>query len=81
MQETQPISWFWNALGRLQWPGVTISAFALGRYMHKLEARAAKAEKNLSDLMTRHLPHIHTALSEISIKLESIQTAVFGRNR
>jgi len=60
-----PTNYLIGVLSALQWPVVVIAAFALGRSMSKLESRVLKAEKSLSDLMERHLPHIHNALAEI----------------
>jgi hypothetical protein len=54
----------------LQWPVVVLAAFFLGRTMTKLEGRVLKAEKNVQDLIERHMPHIHQALTEIKNKLD-----------
>jgi hypothetical protein len=56
----------------MQWPVVVLAAFYLGRTITKLEGRVLKAEKNMSDLIERHMPHIHKALDEIKTKLEVI---------
>jgi len=71
VQNTSPVSWITTAVTALQWPFIVIAAFALGRYVSKLETRVLQAE--LKALVERHLPHIHTALSDIKERLEAIK--------
>jgi hypothetical protein len=59
-----------NYLQALQWPVVVIAAFALGHAMSKLENRVLKAEKNVQDLIERHMPSIHRALTDVRSKLD-----------
>ncbi len=73
MQTNQPTNWVINALTALQWPVIVLAAFWLGRAMTKLETRVLKAEKNVQDLIERHLPHVHRALDDIKQVLASIQ--------
>jgi len=70
-QTQTPISYVTSVIAALQWPVVVFAAFMLGRSMTKLEARGLKAEKNVSDLIERHMPHIHNALAEIKTLLLS----------
>jgi hypothetical protein len=71
MQTQNPSNWFTNAVQALQWPFVAVAAFALGRAITKLEGRVLKAEKSVSDLVSRHMPHIHNALLEIKTMLQA----------
>jgi hypothetical protein len=70
--QTNPSQTALNYLTALQWPVVVLAAFFLGRAMTKLEGRVLKAEKNVQDLIERHMPHIHEALTDIKGKLEVI---------
>lgn len=63
----------------MQWPIVVASAFAIGRYVARLEVRIAGAEKNIKDLVDRHLPHVHSALMDIKEGLAVVRGAVTGR--
>jgi hypothetical protein len=73
MQTGQPPSQtLINYLTALQWPVVVLAAFFLGRTMTKLEARVLSAEKNVKDIIERHMPHIHNALTEIKSRLDII---------
>lgn len=72
MQSQTPLSYIHGIVSGLQWPFIAIAAFWLGRSMSRLETRVLAAEKNVQDLITRHMPHIHEALSEIKAKLEVI---------
>lgn len=63
--QNSPLTWLQQVTSALQWPVIVFAAFWLGRGMTKLEIRVVKAEKIMSDLMDRHLPHIHNALAEI----------------
>lgn len=66
MQEhSNPSEWLLAWAKALQWPIVVGVAFALGRYVGRLQQRVTKAEKNLTDLVERHLPHVHNALAAI----------------
>jgi hypothetical protein len=56
-----------------------LAAFWLGKTMSKLEVRVLQAEKNMKDMIERHLPHIHKALGEIKETLASIQGMLTGR--
>lgn len=75
MQEhsAAPVSWLQQVAANLQWPVIVVAAFWLGRFVKGLEARVATAEKNVKDLIERHLPHVHRALAEIKGKLETVQ--------
>ncbi|MGA9042308.1 MAG: hypothetical protein WB421_17375 [Terriglobales bacterium] len=64
-QPTSPLAWVRYILTALQWPVVVVAAFALGRYVQKLEMRVAKAETHITALVERHMPAIHRALAEI----------------
>jgi hypothetical protein len=68
-----PLTWLHNITAALQWPLIVISAFALGRYVQKLETRVMTAEGHVKALIERHLPHVHRALADIKGKLETIQ--------
>jgi hypothetical protein len=70
MMQASPSNWFVQALQALQWPVVAVGAFVLGRAITKLEARVLKSEKSVSDIVTRHMPHIHAALLEIKTILQ-----------
>lgn len=70
--QTNPVNYVADKLLALQWPVIVLAAFALGRYVCKLELRAIKAEKNLSDVVERHLPHVHSALSAVKESLAEI---------
>lgn len=65
MQTPNPTPWFVSTLQALQWPVIVVAAFFVGRAVAKIESRINKAEKSLSDLIERHMPHIHNALSEL----------------
>lgn len=66
-----PANWGLEFLSRLQWPLIVAVAFFVGRLVERMGERAKKAEKNVSDLITRHMPHIHTALSDIKSRLDA----------
>lgn len=70
--QSNPVSWVTTAITALQWPFIVLAAFALGRYVSKLETRVLQAEKNIKDLIERHLPHIHAALSDIKESLAQL---------
>lgn len=74
-----PVNWVSTAVTALQWPFIVLAAFALGRYVSKLETRVLLAEKNLKDLMERHLPHIHNALTQLNQGIEVIKTMLLSR--
>lgn len=77
--QTTPLNWFTSAVSALQWPVVVISAFVLGRYVSRLETRVLMAERSVKDLVTRHMPHIHTALGEIKSSLDVLTGIITGR--
>lgn len=79
VQPTTPSNWFTAAIAALQWPVIVMAAFALGRYVKALEHRVLNAEKNVKDLIERHMPHIHKALGEIAAAVETIKALVQGR--
>ena len=82
MQTTSnPSNWFVTACSALQWPVIVVAAFWLGRGMSKLENRVLKAEKNMQDIIERHLPHIHQALADLKTGLEVVKSAVLNRAR
>lgn len=60
-----PLTWLQQITTALQWPVVVIAAFWIGRSITKLEVRVLRAEKSMSDLLERHMPHVHNALAEI----------------
>lgn len=72
MQTNQyaPFTWLISLLTAMQWPVIVLAAFALGKSVSKLEGRVLKAEKNVADLVERHMPHIHAALLEIKTMLQ-----------
>lgn len=74
-----PGNWFTAAIAALQWPFIVACAFALGRYVKTLEHRVLGAEKNVKDLIERHMPHIHKALGQIQTTLEVVKASVQGR--
>lgn len=63
--ESVPYSWLQQITMALQWPVIVVAAFWLGRVISKLEGRVIVAEKNVSDLVERHMPHLYNALAEI----------------
>jgi hypothetical protein len=65
IMQTNPSQTALNYIAALQWPVVVLAAFFLGRMMTRLETRVLKAEKNVQDLIERHMPHIYKALDEI----------------
>jgi hypothetical protein len=71
METTPPFSWLRQIAQAVQWPVIVGAAFWLGHYVRELQERAAKAESNISALVERHMPAIHTALSEIRGLLQS----------
>jgi hypothetical protein len=79
--QSTPVSWITTAVTALQWPFIVISAFVLGRYVTKLETRVLQAERNITALIERHLPHIHAALGEVKESLAAIQGALTGRRQ
>jgi hypothetical protein len=64
-QHPAPLGWLQAVIPALQWPGIVLAAFWLGRYVRALEMRAVKAEENVKALLERHLPAVHRALAEI----------------
>lgn len=66
------LGWLQSVSSAMQWP-LLVAAFVLGRYVKTLEVRVSNAERNLKDLIERHLPHVHRALAEIKGKLETVQ--------
>lgn len=69
--QTSPSNWVLDAIKALSWPVVVFTAYGLGRYTAKVEARVIKVEKSISDLVSRHMPHIHNALLEIKTMLQA----------
>jgi hypothetical protein len=59
------MSWLQAVGNALQWPGIVLAAFWVGRYVRELEMRVSKAEENIHALIERHLPAVHRALAEI----------------
>lgn len=77
MQTNQtPVNWVRDIALALQWPVIVIAAFWLGKQMAKLEVRVLKAEKGITDLIERHLPHVHTAIARVEAALQTIQALV-----
>lgn len=74
MQEhtAAPLTWLQHLAANLQWPVIVVAAFWLGRYVHGLEVRVQNAERNVRDLIERHLPHVHRALAAVNGKLETV---------
>lgn len=70
--QNNPSNWLLAWTTALQWPVVVTAAFALGCYVTSLRMRVLSAEKNIKDLVERHLPHVHNALA-------AIQGALSGR--
>jgi cystathionine beta-lyase/cystathionine gamma-synthase len=71
-QSHSPLEWIQEWAMHMGWPAVCIGAFLLGRYVKALEHRVDNAEKKLekltevvTEIVERHLSHIHRALSEI----------------
>jgi hypothetical protein len=79
VQNQTPISYFHDAVSGLQWPFIALAAFWMGRSMSRLEARVLKAEKNVQDLIGRHMPHIHKALGDIAGTLEVMKAMLWKR--
>ena len=71
-----PVNWVRDIGYAVQWPVIVLAAFWLGRYVTRLEQRVLKAEKSMTDLITRHMPHLHTALNRIEAALQTIQALV-----
>jgi len=67
-----PLTWIRYTIAALQWPVTVFAAFALGRYVKGLETRLMASERNLKDLIERHLPYVHRALAEVKGKLDTI---------
>jgi hypothetical protein len=77
---TGPLTWVQQFGAALQWPVIVGMAFWCGFYVSTLRDRVVKAEKNVSDLITRHMPHLHSALHAMKGQLDTIQ-ALLMRGR
>ena len=64
-QHASPLNWLQTWAVNMGWPIVVVAAFWVGRYVQKLEMRAAKLESHLDSLTGRHMPAVHRALAEI----------------
>lgn len=76
--QASPVEWLKGLVDALHWPTATVTAFWLGRKYKEFESRITKGEKGMSDLLTRHMPHLHSALARVETKLDSVVTAVLS---
>jgi hypothetical protein len=74
-----PFSWITQLLTALQWPVIVVAAFFAGRYISSPEDRLDHAEKNIKDLIERHMPHIHNALGDVKTKLDVITAMLVSK--
>lgn len=79
VQTPEPLGWITKLITSLQWPVIVLAAFWLGKTMSKLEVRVLQAEKNMKDMIERHLPHIHKALAELKEGVMEIRGLLTGR--
>lgn len=79
--QPSPSSWMTTLITSLQWPVIVVASYALGRYVNKLEVRVFQAEKNVKDLIERHMPAVHHALQEVQSTLEVIKAYVMAGTR
>jgi hypothetical protein len=63
----------------LTWPVVVAFAFWAGRYVQKLEARVLTAERNVKNLIERHMPAVHRALGDIAGALDALKHVLIMR--
>jgi hypothetical protein len=64
--QANPIDWAKaEAVAKLTWPALVFAAYYLGRKVTQIEQRLAKAESQLDNLNSKHMPALYRALGEI----------------